>query len=35
MNSVQTQTLSIKGDGGGEAYIDFGIKGQMNSITKI
>ena len=23
MNSVQTQTLSIKGDGGGEAYIDF------------
>lgn len=23
MNSVQTQTLSIKGNGGGEAYIDF------------
>lgn len=23
MNSVQTQTLSIQGDGGGEAYIDF------------
>ena len=23
MNSVQTQTLSINGDGGGEAYIDF------------
>lgn len=23
MDSVQTQTLSIKGDGGGEAYIDF------------
>lgn len=23
MNSIQTQTLSIKGDGGGEAYIDF------------
>lgn len=24
MNSIQTQTLSINGDGGGEAYIDFG-----------
>lgn len=23
MNSVQTQTLSIQGDGGGEACIDF------------
>lgn len=23
MNSIQTQTLSINGDGGGEAYIDF------------
>ena len=23
MDSVQTQTFSIKGDGGGEAYIDF------------
>lgn len=23
MDSVQTQTLSINGDGGGEAYIDF------------
>lgn len=23
MNSMQTQTLSINGDGGGEAYIDF------------
>lgn len=23
MDSVQTQTLSIKGDGGGEAYVDF------------
>jgi hypothetical protein len=23
MDSVQTQTLSIKGHGGGEAYIDF------------
>lgn len=23
MDSVQTQTLSIKGNGGGEAYIDF------------
>ena len=23
MDSVQTQTLSIQGDGGGEAYIDF------------
>lgn len=23
MNSVQTQTLSIKGNGSGEAYIDF------------
>ena len=23
MNSVQTQTLSINGDGGGEAYFDF------------
>lgn len=33
MNSVQTQTLSINGDGGGEAYID-GIKEQINTITK-
>ena len=23
MDSVQTQTFSIRGDGGGEAYIDF------------
>lgn len=23
MDSVQTQTLSIQGDGGGEAYINF------------
>lgn len=23
MNSIQTQTLSINGDGGGEAYIAF------------
>lgn len=23
MDSVETQTLSIKGDGGGEAYISF------------
>lgn len=35
MDSVQTQIFSIKGDGGGEAYIDFGINEQMNSITKI
>ena len=34
MNSVQTQTLSIKGVGGGEAYIDFDINEQMNTITK-
>jgi len=33
MNSVQTQTLSIKGDGGGEAYID-GINEQINTIIK-
>ena len=33
MDSVQTQTLSIKGVGGGEAYID-GIKEQINTITK-
>lgn len=31
MNSVQTQTLSIKGNGGGEAYIDF----DFNPILKI
>lgn len=35
MDSVQTQTLSINGDGGGEAYIDFGINEQTNTITKI
>lgn len=35
MNSIQTQTLSINGDGGGEAYIDFGINEQTNTITKI
>ena len=35
MNSIQTQTLSINGDGGSEAYIDFGIKEQTNTITKI
>lgn len=35
MNSIQTQTLSINGDGGGEAYIDFGINEQINTITKI
>lgn len=23
MDSVQTQTFSIRGDGGGDAYIDF------------
>ena len=34
MNSIQTQTLSINGDGGGEAYIDFGINEQTNTITK-
>ena len=34
MNSIQTQTLSINGDGGGEAYIDFGINEQMNTIIK-
>lgn len=34
MNSIQTQTLSINGDGGGEAYIDFGIKEQTNTIIK-
>lgn len=35
MDSVQTQTLSIQGDKGGEAYIDFGIKEQIYTITKI
>lgn len=35
MNSIQTQTLSINEDGGGEAYIDFGINEQTNTITKI
>lgn len=30
MDSVQTQTLSIKGDGGGEAYIDLAL---MNKRT--
>lgn len=34
MNSVQTQTLSINGDGGGEAYIDLGIKEQIDTIIK-
>ncbi len=32
MDSVQTQTLSIQGDGGGEAYIDLALRNKFTPL---